>query len=68
MENMKEKIEDELFYMLHEKSLDKITVTELVKKCNVSRQTFYYYFKDVYAVLDSFITLLRQSSGFTVIT
>lgn len=50
---MKEKIENELFYMLHEKKLDKITVTELVKRCNVSRQTFYYYFKDVYAVLDS---------------
>ena len=62
MDNMKEKIENELFYMLHDKSLDKITVTELVKRCNVSRQTFYYYFKDVYAVLDSIFK--READSF----
>lgn len=53
MDNVKEKIEDELFYMLHEKTLDKITVTELCKKCKLSRQSFYYYFKDLHGVLEA---------------
>ena len=26
---------------------DKITVTDLVEKCGISRQTFYYHFEDV---------------------
>ena len=26
---------------------DKITVTDLVEKCGISRQTFYYHFDDV---------------------
>jgi AcrR family transcriptional regulator len=29
------------------KSIDKITVTELVEACNISRQAFYYHFHDI---------------------
>lgn len=33
------------------KSLDKITVKELVEACGVNRQTFYYHFQDIYELL-----------------
>lgn len=33
------------------KPLDKITVKELVQVCNLNRQTFYYHFQDIYALL-----------------
>ncbi len=29
------------------KSLDKVTVTELVEACGISRQAFYYHFRDI---------------------
>jgi len=35
-----------------EKTLDKITVKEIVARCGVNRQTFYYHFRDIYDLLD----------------
>lgn len=37
--------------MSEENSLDNISVTDLVKKCKVNRQTFYYHFHDIYDLL-----------------
>lgn len=34
--------------LLQEKSLDRITVVDIVEDCEVNRQTFYYHFKDIY--------------------
>lgn len=39
---------DTLIELLSQKPLDKITVKELVEKCHVNRQTFYYNFQDIY--------------------
>lgn len=33
------------------KSLEKITVKELVEACEINRQTFYYHFQDIYDLL-----------------
>ena len=33
------------------KSLNKISVTEIVKDCNLNRKTFYYHFDDIYDLL-----------------
>lgn len=38
--------------LLQTKRLDDITVTELVEKCGISRQAFYYHFSDLYGVVD----------------
>lgn len=38
--------------MLSKKTLDKITVKEIVDDCNLNRQTFYYHFHDTYALLE----------------
>jgi len=45
--------------LLGEKPLSKITVTDIVTRCGVNRNTFYYYFQDIYAVLDEL--LLRET-------
>lgn len=33
--------------MLENKALDKISVTDIVSDCGVSRQAFYYHFNDI---------------------
>ena len=38
--------------LLQDKRLDDITVTELVERCGISRQAFYYHFSDLYGVVD----------------
>ncbi len=37
--------------LMKKKSLAKITVSDIVKNCNLNRQTFYYHFKDKYDLL-----------------
>ena len=41
-----------LMNLLEKKTLDKITVKEIADLCGVNRQTFYYHFQDVYALLE----------------
>lgn len=36
---------------MEKKLLSKITVSELIKECNINRKTFYYHFEDIYALL-----------------
>jgi probable dihydroxyacetone kinase regulator len=38
--------------IMAERTLDKITVKEVVARCGVNRQTFYYHFRDIYHLLD----------------
>ncbi|MEG1848167.1 MAG: TetR/AcrR family transcriptional regulator C-terminal domain-containing protein [Lachnospiraceae bacterium] len=38
--------------LLLQKSLDKITVVDIVEECGVNRQTFYYHFQDIYALVE----------------
>lgn len=41
-----------LYEMIKRKGLDKITVTDLVEECHISRQTFYYHFQDLFEVIE----------------
>ncbi|WP_367924478.1 TetR/AcrR family transcriptional regulator C-terminal domain-containing protein [uncultured Ruthenibacterium sp.] len=50
--DMKEMISDQLNVLLKQKGLDKITVKELVDACHISRQTFYYHFRDIMDVVE----------------
>ncbi len=43
---------DGLKTLLTRKTLDKITIKELTAHCGVNRQTFYYHFQDLYALLE----------------
>ena len=48
----KKLLADGLKELLGKKTLDKITVKELVTACGVNRQTFYYNFQDIYELLE----------------
>lgn len=50
--NMKAMIADAFMTLSKTKDVDKITVTDLVKACHISRQTFYYHFQDILEVLE----------------
>lgn len=51
-EDMKLVIADTFSRMLEKEDIDKITVTKLIGECHISRQTFYYHFRDIMDVLD----------------
>ncbi len=38
--------------LLHEKPFEKITVKDIVDGCDINRNTFYYYYQDIYDLLD----------------
>lgn len=45
-------IKASLMKLLNERPLDKITVRDIVEDCGVNRNTFYYHYQDIYALLD----------------
>ena len=47
----KETLVSAFISLVNEEEFDKITVTDLVEKCGVSRQTFYYHFDDIHNML-----------------
>lgn len=47
----KKKLSAALKQLMQHKALSKITVTELIKVCNINRKTFYYHFEDIYSLL-----------------
>ena len=51
-DDMKTLIADTFSQMLDKEDIDKITVTKLIAECHISRQTFYYHFKDIMDVLE----------------
>ena len=48
----KRAIVDSFLKIAAKKSFDKITVRDIVDECGVNRNTFYYYFQDIYAVVE----------------
>lgn len=42
--------------MLNEMPFGKITVSSLVKRCDVSPNTFYYHYQDIYALLNAYLS------------
>lgn len=52
--------------LMARKSLDKITVKDIVTECHITRQTFYYHFKDIldlfeWGIKQEMDQLLKQS-------
>lgn len=48
----KRALADSLKKLLTKRSLDKITVKDIVEDCGVNRQTFYYHFHDIYDLME----------------
>ncbi|MGN0492365.1 MAG: TetR/AcrR family transcriptional regulator C-terminal domain-containing protein [Acutalibacteraceae bacterium] len=49
--NTKKKLSAALKQAMKKKPFQKITVSELIKTCGINRNTFYYHFEDIYALL-----------------
>ena len=45
---------------LQNKPADKITVKDIVEDCGISRNTFYYHFKDIYEVLEEILRIREE--------
>ncbi len=48
--------------LLQEKSIDKITVKDICEMCEINRNTFYYYYSDIYQVLEELIRTETEKS------
>lgn len=48
----KSMIADAFLQMMRQKSLDKITIKDIVECCKISRQAFYYHFQDILDVIE----------------
>ena len=48
--------------LLQEKSIDKITVKDICELCEINRNTFYYYYSDIYQVLEELLRTETEKS------
>ena len=51
-----------LLKLLQEKSIDKITVKDICELCEINRNTFYYYYSDIYQVLEELLKFETEES------
>ena len=52
MDFTKKAIMQEFSQLLDEKPMNKITIKDIVGRCNISRNTFYYHFQDIPALFE----------------
>ena len=48
----KRALEQSLKYLLLQKPLSKITISDIADDCGINRMTFYYHFKDIYDLIE----------------
>ncbi len=51
----KKAIVDSFLKLLREKQLDKITIKDIVEDCGINRNTFYYHFDDIPALVEDIL-------------
>ena len=56
-------IQDTFLKLLSEQPFDKITVTQLVDECQITRRTFYYHYSDLYELLDTIQMIATIMNG-----
>lgn len=54
-QNTKQMIQEALLQLLNEKEFGAIRIQDVIQRSYVSRHTFYYYFPNIYAVLDGIL-------------
>lgn len=57
----KKAIKQSFMKLLNEKPLNKISVREIVEDCGINRNSFYYHYQDIPALMEEIITELYQS-------
>jgi AcrR family transcriptional regulator len=58
----KQAIKKAFFNQLEKMPLNKITVKSIVEECQINRNTFYYYYADIYAVLQEMMEETYQEA------
>jgi len=58
--NTKEKIALAVKELMRQKSIRKITVQDIMEETGMKRQSFYYHFQDLYAVI---VDMLQRTDG-----
>ncbi len=58
----KEQIQESFRRLLFAKSLDKITVRDIVEDCGLTRNTFYYYYEDIYDLFDDYLDMQTRKA------
>ncbi len=53
----KKAIIESFMKLLSETSFDNITVKDIVNDCGINRNTFYYYYKDIYGLIDEILQI-----------
>lgn len=56
----RKEIREKFVGMLNTRPLDRITVKDLASACGINRNTFYYYYSDIYAVLEEIFQMELQ--------
>ena len=51
----KRALEASLKNLLLQKPLDKITINDIAEDCGINRNSFYYHYQDLYAVLEEIL-------------
>lgn len=62
MSSTKTKIMESFVRLLSEKQFDKITVREIVTDCGINRNTFYYYFNDIYDLVEEILRIATEEA------
>ncbi|MDU6335629.1 MAG: TetR/AcrR family transcriptional regulator [Clostridium sporogenes] len=57
----KKMIREAFIKMLNERPLNKITVKDIATACEINRNTFYYYYTDIYALLSEIFQIELQT-------
>lgn len=60
--NTKQTIQASFRQLLLAKSLDRITVRDIVEDCGLNRNTFYYYYEDIYDLFDDYLDVQMQEA------
>ena len=47
--------------LLNERPLDKISIKDIAEKSSVNRNTFYYYYADIFALVEDIHGVLHQA-------
>jgi len=53
---------DSFVKLLNERPLDKITVKDIVEDCGINRNTFYYHYEDILALLKAVLNMEAQKA------
>ncbi len=64
--NTKQAIHEAFWQLLIAKSLDKITVRDIVEVCGLTRNTFYYHYEDIYDLFDDYLDTRMQAAYRTI--